>query len=258
MEYRSFKKGDIIIKEGECETCAYILEAGRVEVSGMANKKKAILAILEGKQIFGEMGLMEDKARSATVTALEDTLVSVIDRKTFNEQLAKNPKILLPIFKVLFERLRTINQKIIAKGGLGTTWEAKYKKSGKSGFAILSGLNETSTKALNGNTIKIEKFPFKVGRKQDIGGNDVLSDNDLYLEDSSKEPPFNISSNHFLIDMVGNKYAIVDRGSSLGTIVNGIKIKEPCVLDKKINAIVVGSLHSPFVFKLDLGIAQSA
>ena len=78
---------------------------------------------------------------------------------------------------------------------------------------------------------------------------DVLSDNDLYLQDF---PPFNVSRNHFLIDKVEGRYVVIDRGSRLGTIVNGRKINVQSVLNKKENEIIAGSHHSPFVFKLEI------
>lgn len=249
----TFKNGDIIIKQGSYETCAYIIESGRVEVSFTVNDKKTIFAILGKKQIFGEMALMDDKARSATVTALETTLVSVIDRKGFNEQLAKNPKMLFPIIKALFERLRVANQNIAIKDCLGAqTWVGKKKTPEKKGLVVMSGMSQTATKALADSKPRIESFPYKVGRKSAIGEDDIFIDNDLFLEDSVEEPPFNISSNHFLIDLVNEKYIVIDRGSSFGTIVNGTKIEEPCVLDKKVNEIIVGSQDSPFIFKLEI------
>jgi CRP/FNR family transcriptional regulator, cyclic AMP receptor protein len=249
----TFKNGDIIIKQGSYETCAYIIKSGRVEVSFTVNDKKTIFAILGKKQIFGEMALMDDKARSATVTALETTLVSVIDRKGFNEQLAKNPKMLFPIIKALFERLRVANQNIAIKDCLGAqTWVGKKKIPEKKGLVVMSGMSQTATNALADSKPRIESFPYKVGRKSAIGEDDIFIDNDLFLEDSVEEPPFNISSNHFLIDLVNEKYIVIDRGSSFGTIVNGTKIEEPCVLDKKVNEIIVGSQDSPFIFKLDI------
>ena len=126
---QSFKAGDVIIRQGSYETSAYIIESGRVEVSIMVNNKKTVFAILGKKQIFGEMALMEDKARSATVMALEETQVSVIDRKSFNEQLTKNPKILFPLIKALFERLRTANQNIAIKECLGCSSMGEQAKS---------------------------------------------------------------------------------------------------------------------------------
>lgn len=250
---QSFKAGDVIIKQGSYDTSAYIIESGKVEVSFTVNDKKTVFAILGQKQIFGEMALMDDKARSATVMALEDTLVSVIDRKGFNEQLAKNPKVLFPIIKALFERLRIANQNIAIKDCLGAqTWVGKKKEPEKEGLVIMSGMNKTATNALGNNMPRIESFPYKVGRKSAIGVDDVFIDNDLFLEDNTEKPPFNISSNHFLIDLVDEKYVVVDRGSSFGTIVNGTKIEEPCVLDKKVNEIIVGSEDSPFIFNLEI------
>ena len=117
---QSFKAGDVIIRQGSYETSAYIIESGRVEVSIMVNDKKTVFAIHGGKSRYlVKWALMDDRPRSATVMALEDTRVSVIDRKSFNEQLKKNPKILFPLMKALFERLRMANQNIAIKECLG-------------------------------------------------------------------------------------------------------------------------------------------
>jgi CRP-like cAMP-binding protein len=69
--HQSFKAGDVIIRQGSYETSAYIIESGKVEISITVNDKKTVFAIMGEKQIFGEMGLMDDRPRSATVTALE-------------------------------------------------------------------------------------------------------------------------------------------------------------------------------------------
>ncbi len=60
-----------------------------------------------------------------------------------------------------------------------------------------------------------------------------------------------MSRNHFSIDMVREE-VVVDRGSRLGTIVNGKKIKEQHILKKSINEITVGMRNLPFVFKLEI------
>ncbi len=249
METKTFRKGDIIIDKGSHESCAYIIESGKVEVSDLVNNKKAVLAVLGGKQIFGEMGLVEDKPRSATVTAIEDVRLAVISRDNFNELFEKNPKVLLPIIKSLFERLRTANKMLIGKDSPGDEEAIEQKELGQTKIVVLSGTNGTSRDALDGGEREINKFPFKVGREQSSGGLDCFSDNDLYLKDSQ---PLNVSRNHFSIDMVREEVVVVDRGSSLGTIVNGKKIKEQLILKKSINEITVGMSNSPFVFKLEI------
>ena len=56
--------------------------------------------------IFGEMGLIDQLPRSATVRALEDCSISIMTPDTFNSLAKRNPKALMPILKVLAKRLR--------------------------------------------------------------------------------------------------------------------------------------------------------
>ncbi len=120
---------------------------------------------------------------------------------------------------------------------------------GQTKIVVLSGTNGTSRDTLDDGEMEINKFPFKVGREQSSGGLDCFSDNDLYLKDSQ---PLNVSRNHFSVDMVREEVVVVDRGSRLGTIVNGRKIQEQHILKKSINEITVGMRNSPFVFKLEI------
>lgn len=108
MDTNDFKKGEDIIKEGDLGDCAYIIEQGSVEVSKLTPQgEKQVLGVLGRSEIFGEMGLIDGLPRSATVTALENCVMSVCSRETFNSLADHNPESLLPIFKVLVRRLRS-------------------------------------------------------------------------------------------------------------------------------------------------------
>ena len=108
MDTVDFKKGEDIIEEGTLGDCAYIIEQGSVEVSKLTpHGEKQVLGVLEKSEIFGEMGLIDGLPRCATVTALENCVVSVCSRETFNSLADHNPESLLPIFKVLGRRLRS-------------------------------------------------------------------------------------------------------------------------------------------------------
>ena len=248
MELKTFRKDDVIIEKDSYGTSAYIIKSGRVEVSDIVNNKKIILGILVKGQIFGEMGLVEDQPRSATVTAVEDVQLAVLNRDSFNDLFEKKPKVLLPIIKALFERLRTANKMLISKEALGEE-AVEHKEYAQAKIVVLSGTNGTSRDALDGGEIEIDKFPFKIGREHRSGGIDVFSDNDLFLQDSS---PYNVSKNHFLIDKVEGRYVVVDRGSHLGTIVNEKRIDVQSVLNIGENKIIAGQEISPFVFKLEI------
>jgi len=108
MDTVDFKKGQVIIEEGTLGDCAYIIEQGSVEVSKLTPQgEKQVLGVLEKSEIFGEMGLIDGLPRSATVTALEDCVMSVCSQETFNNLADHNPESLIPIFKVLVGRLRS-------------------------------------------------------------------------------------------------------------------------------------------------------
>ena len=108
MDTVDFKKGEDIIEEGTLGDCAYIIEQGSVEVSKLTpHGEKQVLGVLKKSEIFGEMGLIDGLPRCATVTALENCVMSVCSRETFNSLADHNPESLLPIFKVLVRRLRS-------------------------------------------------------------------------------------------------------------------------------------------------------
>jgi CRP/FNR family transcriptional regulator, cyclic AMP receptor protein len=102
-----FKKGEEIIKEGTLSDCAYIIAEGQVEVSRkLSSGEKQIIGVLDKNEIFGEMGLIDGLPRSATVLALEDCTISIINKEAFNNLAQHKPQALMPILKVLAKRLR--------------------------------------------------------------------------------------------------------------------------------------------------------
>jgi len=108
MKTKYFKKGEEIIQEGTLSDCAYIIDAGSVEVSKKRpNGEMHIIGVLKENDIFGEMGLIDGLPRSATVVALEDCTISIMTQEAFNSLAQHNPQALMPILKVLAKRLRS-------------------------------------------------------------------------------------------------------------------------------------------------------
>ncbi|MBW1912097.1 MAG: cyclic nucleotide-binding domain-containing protein, partial [Deltaproteobacteria bacterium] len=87
-----------------------------------------IMATLGEGQVFGEMGLIEDRPRSATVRAESDLKVRTIDREQFNELLRTKPSTLIPIMKSLFERLRQASEMLAEKTADSLTEPRKERK----------------------------------------------------------------------------------------------------------------------------------
>ena len=103
----TLKKGQVLFKEGSYSDAAFIIESGKVEISKTKDGgEKMIIGVLKDNDIVGEMGLIDGHPRSATVTAMSDVKIKEITREQFETLSKTNPNALMPILKVLTNRLR--------------------------------------------------------------------------------------------------------------------------------------------------------
>ena len=112
MKNITFKRGEIIVKEGSFDSTMYDIVSGRVGVFsayGTAQEKK--IAELDKEQIFGEIGLIGCYPRTATVVALEDgTTVTELTEADLEAYFQDKPEKLLKIMRQLSKRLRETTQ----------------------------------------------------------------------------------------------------------------------------------------------------
>jgi serine/threonine protein phosphatase PrpC len=107
---RQFERGQVIIREGEQGTELFVLFRGKVDVSKSGLK----IARLHAGGHFGEMGLVDQAPRSATVVAADDTSAISIDRDNLLKLMRRDSllavKLLWSFVQVLSERLRNTNE----------------------------------------------------------------------------------------------------------------------------------------------------
>jgi len=114
-----FSDGSMVFREGEKGEKLYIVLDGRVRISKfIPGVGEEALAVLDRGDFFGEMALIDDKARSADAKAHDgDATVLSIDRATLNEILSMDPHASLQFLNLLCRmisrRLREINEKIV-------------------------------------------------------------------------------------------------------------------------------------------------
>lgn len=104
-EHQSFKAGEVIFNEGDIGTCFHILIAGEVVVEKAKNDQTVILARMKRGDCFGEMALVGQHLRSATVRALRDTASMRFDRDRFDAYPASAHIIYRNIARILAQRL---------------------------------------------------------------------------------------------------------------------------------------------------------
>jgi CRP-like cAMP-binding protein len=92
-----------IIEKGEIGSSLYIIVDGKVRVHDADQE----LRVLGSREIFGELAALDPEPRSASVTALEDTLLFKLDEHVLYEMMAENQALTRGIIRILCRRLRT-------------------------------------------------------------------------------------------------------------------------------------------------------
>ena len=254
---RQYEEGETIIKENDVGDAVYILEAGRARVTKQLNDQQVHLGFIEAGDPFGEMSMIDDKPRSATVTALEETRVREIHRNDFMESLLADPDAAVAILRVLFERLRDSHMKILQ---MEQTPEAASQPTAEvfqkeavvdEGTVYMEGLTPAASQALPENPYRIDKFPFLIGRKS----RDPFSYNDLRIPDSV---PLQISRHHIELIRQDGCIGASDRGSHLGSIVDGRLLggregaSGPLFFTGPEGILTLGNRNSPFRYKIKI------
>ncbi len=103
---KKFTAGEEIFRMGDRGRNAYIIEHGKVEVSATRDGENVVIAELGKGEIFGEMSMIDDAPRSATVTATEDTKVVVIQRSRFLKPLTAADPLTNLLLRVVLTRFR--------------------------------------------------------------------------------------------------------------------------------------------------------
>jgi CRP-like cAMP-binding protein len=101
-----FWKNQIIFEEGYIADAAFLICEGSVEVFKVRANQHITLAMLEQDAIFGEMGIISDKLRSATVRAVSDVWCYAISKRTFLEKLKNIPPDVRNVFDQLVDAIR--------------------------------------------------------------------------------------------------------------------------------------------------------
>jgi len=105
------RKKNIVVQEGEPGEALYIILDGSVKISSYSpDGREVVLSLLGEGAFFGEMALLDDQPRSATVTSMEDCRFAQIRRTDLKPLLLRQPSITLKLLTEVVARLRRTSQ----------------------------------------------------------------------------------------------------------------------------------------------------
>jgi nitrite reductase/ring-hydroxylating ferredoxin subunit len=109
-----FGTGELIVEEGRTGNGLYVVLSGKVEVvKGLSGPTPHVAAVLGPGEPFGEMALLGDWRRSASVRALEDVTCLGMDRWAFLAHLNREPQLAVRMLQMLAERLAQTNERLV-------------------------------------------------------------------------------------------------------------------------------------------------
>ncbi len=112
LQMKTLKEGEVLFEEGSFGKEVYIIQDGKVGVYKNTPEGQTELATIEMGGIIGEMSLLDNQPRSATIRAVEKTNAIIVNEKVFQESLKKAPVWLTSIIKIIISRLRDANIRI--------------------------------------------------------------------------------------------------------------------------------------------------
>jgi len=259
-----YAAGEVIVQEDDVGDTAYVIGQGQVEVSKELDGHKVHLAYLGAGDTFGEMSMIDEKPRSATVTAVSEVVVRAIRRDDFFASFQSDPNVVLPLLKILFERLREAHALILQLQRADPQPAGDVEEPLAFGpvpprgqlTITLEGVTPQAVAALPVNPFPITRFPFRIGRQSA----DPLDYNDLMLPDSGS---LQISRHHLTFIAHDGRVGVVDRGSTLGSWVGVQQIGGPSGRSGPVfftgaeALLVLGSRESPFRFRVSVPVKAS-
>ncbi|MBT8128152.1 MAG: Crp/Fnr family transcriptional regulator [Gammaproteobacteria bacterium] len=110
---RTYHANTILISEGDTTDSLYVVLEGKVKVFASDHQgKEVILNILGPGEYFGELALLDDQPRSASVKTMVQTKLMVITKNDFKKSLAGDPEMAYKLIKVLIGRVRALTSNV--------------------------------------------------------------------------------------------------------------------------------------------------
>ena len=111
---KKFAPGELIVEEGRTGNGLYAIISGNVEaIKALGTDQERIVNRLGSGEVFGEMALLGEWPRTATVRAIDEVECLGIDRWVFLTQLERHPHVGIKLLQVLAQRLRDSDARLV-------------------------------------------------------------------------------------------------------------------------------------------------
>lgn len=113
-KWRGYKRLDRVISRRDTDRSVYLVIAGTVRVTVVTESGRGIIfRDISPGEVFGELSALDDRARSADVTAMTDSVLASMSPETFQEILARHPNVRQRLFRALSAAVRELTERLV-------------------------------------------------------------------------------------------------------------------------------------------------
>lgn len=248
MQPKPFHAGARIFTTGDPSDAVYIIESGSVSITVGAGPQRTEVARLGPGELFGESGVLEKRARSASAIAVTDSVLLMTPAEAFLSAFGMHNDRALALVKMLCRRLRDTTLR--ATHHMAAPGDAPHADP----VIWLAPDHELLTTTYGVTTIAVQQLPFQVGNR--YGGETLAIASNHALTIQAHGRP-DLAAPHFEIQRRDGLIGIRDLGSAKGTIVNGLPLTRSSLdafarLHAGGNQVIAGAADSPFRFRIQL------
>ena len=112
----TFKRGELLVKQGDPGDAAYIVISGRGEIWLTTEEAQTIkLRDVDPKEVIGEIALLVDAPRSATIRAVEEMTVLKLDKNEFLGLVRQDQAVAVQLIRVLAHRVDVTTKQLTSR-----------------------------------------------------------------------------------------------------------------------------------------------
>ena len=113
MTRTHFAEGQVLFREGDLPDSVFRLLSGSVDILRELDGDPILLGTVGAGQFIGEMGVVENRPRSATARAASEVEVEILTPTEFFDQITRSPQAARELIQRLSQRLREADDRIV-------------------------------------------------------------------------------------------------------------------------------------------------
>jgi CRP/FNR family transcriptional regulator, cyclic AMP receptor protein len=258
---KRFEADEILFRQGDPSDFAILIRSGSVDVLREIGDDAIVLGTVRAGEFVGEMGVLEGRARSATVRAASPVEAELIERQVFLDRVSDEPELARKLLVRMSTRLRDVEDTLTGVYAQGSEDAAARgelvaapRPAAGAPTIMLTAATDRARSLVGADLIPITRLPFVVGRRPDEDEAPPVITPDLAIPEP---PPHRLSRAHFSLLAREGGVVVRDLNSTLGTIVNDRPLGRDFPVDSAPlhhgeNTVVAGGKGSPFVFAVTL------